>query len=735
MKFFNSFKKWKQAVYSAQKDSGPAPMSSGSPIAGYVDDVSSDCISGWCVPLSNPKELPKLDLIVADEVLASTPTHILREDIPAKFGRKARVGFKLHIGKALASGILEMQSKESGSGGMAPFIPFQIRVSGHDVFLPAAPGVELRLARQDIDCLARGEYFNVKDPFRVRFERLREAAESAPVEGESQPVRLIAFYLPQFHPFPENSEWWGEGFTDWTNVVNAKPQFPEHYQPHLPADLGFYDLRLPEVRERQAQLAREYGIHGFCYHYYWFAGRTLMDTPIRGMLESGKPELPFCICWANEPWSRRWDGSEHEVLLGQPHEINTDERFVLDIMPYLKDERYIRVNGAPLIIIYRVSLLPDAPELIRRWRVIAAGQGISDLHIVMAETFGLEDPHRFGCDAAVEFPPHRLAVPEISDKIFAAEQRDGFKGAVFDYNDVAKKEMLKPGPGYALYRGIIPCWDNTARRGAAGHIFHNASPESYEIWLRRLIDYTEDNLPSGQRFVFINAWNEWAEGAHLEPDREYGRRYLEATRRSISGRTSADSVLLELEMAHSGNKAMERVLSTLRNELERLKQANQYMAEHCVSAYHLYNQKNSHWLRELDFDARKIEWDAEEVRFYVDRINQYASSEIQSELVLDRHEFLELVGWLFVKGFKGLGIHSYLVVRHEDGEHWIAFLRHRFDRPDVNGTFHGQVQMRAGFEVMVSCKDLLPGRYELSFIVTDGSRWKGKQCPFSMRVI
>jgi len=736
MSFLKAFKKLKTTKHAGAKYSDPRPSVAGVPIAGYVDDVSSGCISGWCVDLSNPRAIPDLELVVADEVLASTQPHIVREEIPKKPGQDVRAGFKLHIGKELAANILETESSRSESGNSSTFIPFQIRVAGYDAFLPATPGVELRLVRRDIEHLARGEYFNIRDPFRARFERLKEAAISDERFGmKFQETKLIAFYLPQFHPFPENSEWWGEGFTDWTNVATAEPQFPEHYQPHLPADLGFYDLRLPEVRERQAELAREYGIHGFCYHYYWFAGRTLMDMPIRAMLESGRPDFPFCICWANEPWTRRWDGSENEVLLAQPHEINADERFILDILPFLKDERYIRVNGAPLIVIYRVSLLPDAPELFRRWRVIAGSQGIPDLHIVMAETFGLEYPHKFGCDAAVEFHPHRLAVPEISEKVVEDEHEERFKGAVFDYRDVVRKEMLKTSPGYVLYRGIIPCWDNTPRRGPAGHIFHNASPEYYEIWLRSLVDYTEKNLPPGQRIIFINAWNEWAEGAHLEPDRKYGRRYLESTRQVISDRASAESVLLELELAHNGDKTIERAVKTLRDELRGLKQANRFMAEQHVSAHYFYILKHSHWVKALSLNNRIIQWESDDLRFCIDRVNQYFGSDVRSEITLDEHESIELIGWLFVKGFRDPGIHPYLYAQGANGEELIAPLRHRFDRPDVKEAFPRQVEMLAGFEVIVPCRDMSPGVYDLSFVVTNGDLWKGKRFPLQVRII
>jgi hypothetical protein len=566
---------------------------------------------------------------------------------------------------------------------------------------------------------------------------LKKAAESNSQKASAvDDVKLIAFYLPQFHPFPENNEWWGEGFTEWTNVTKAEPQFPGHYQPHLPADFGYYDLRLPEVRERQAQIAREYGIHGFCYHYYWFAGRILMDRPIRDMLESGKPDFPFCICWANEPWSRRWDGSEHELLLPQPHDIETDERFILDVRPFLKDPRYITVNGAPLIVIYRVSLLPDPNELFRRWRLIAANNGIPDLHIVMAETFGQKDPYRYGCDAAVDFPPHRLAVPEVSQTVFAETEKNGFTGAVFDYRDVVAAEIKRPAADYILYRGVFPSWDNSARRGKSAHIFHNASPEFYEIWLRSLIDDAKQNLPFGQRLVFINAWNEWAEGTHLEPDRRHGRQYLDATRRAVSGRINAESALLELELAvEGGNAAIDRAVETIRRELDGLKYCNQYMAKQHAEYYYRANLKRAEWITKCEIDASRVEWEPGDLKFFLDRVNQYVAPNIPPVLVLDRNELIDIAGWVLVKNWKAGGTYCFIRVQGENGSHSVALLRNRFQRPDVEKALQGFSQMPPGFEVAVPLSALPVGTYDFSVLITDGMKWKGRRLGFSITLV
>jgi len=340
-------------------------------------------------------------------------------------------------------------------------------------------------------------------------------------------VRPIAFYLPQYHPIPENDAWWGRGFTEWASVVKGKPLFPGHYQPRLPADLGFYDLRLPEVRQAQAELAKEYGIYGFCYYHYWFNGKLLLDRPFREVLSSGEPDFPFCLCWANENWTRRWDGLDHQVLIAQRYNREDDREHIQWLAGAFRDRRYIRVDGRPLFLIYRVSQLRDPAQTAAIWREEARRMGIGELYLCTVESLRDDriDPRRIGFDAAVEFQPDWVNLgPPV--------HRTAEHSVVYDYGSVVERMLQKPRPSYTRFPCVTPGWDNTPRRTREACILKDSTPERYEIWLRGVIDRFLPSPPQ-EPLVFINAWNEWGEGAHLEPCRRWGRAYLTATRRAL----------------------------------------------------------------------------------------------------------------------------------------------------------------------------------------------------------
>jgi glycosyltransferase involved in cell wall biosynthesis len=359
--------------------------------------------------------------------------------------------------------------------------------------------------------------------------RIREAAlEEATSAAE---VRLIAFYLPQFHPIAENDEWWSEGFTEWTNVAAAKPLFEDHYQPHVPADLGFYDLRLPETRQAQSDLARRYGIAGFCYYHYWFGGTRLLGRPFDEVLASGEPDFPFCLCWANEPWSRRWHGRDEDVLQPQHYSAADDKEHVRWLLPALADPRAIAIGGRPVFVIYQARDLPDPARTVETWRKEIAKAGLPDPYLMTVETGWDEgwDATEVGFDAKIMFRPQFTTLREAPRLRIEGQAELDVRDYQAAWPLFARPEEVE----YPHFDCVCPQWDNSARAGSRGVVLHNSTPDAYEQWLGEVLDRARQR-PEAEGIVFVNAWNEWGEGCHLEPDARWGHGYLEATRRALS---------------------------------------------------------------------------------------------------------------------------------------------------------------------------------------------------------
>lgn len=371
---------------------------------------------------------------------------------------------------------------------------------------------------------------------KINMQKAPEYSEEDSVDATpaTQPVRLIAYYLPQYHPIPENDAAWGKGFTEWNNVAKSLPRFIDHYQPHLPGELGFYDLRNPDILRRQAELARQYGNIGFCIHYYWFNGRSILNKPLQSIMENPDIDIPFCINWANENWTRHWNGGDRDIILEQKYSTEDDLAFAQAIETFMRDKRYIRINGRPLLLLYRPRLLPDAAATVERWRTHLKNAGVGDPYVVMCDdTFGSEHPHKYGMDAVAGFPPHRLgwSTPDINSNLCKLDPE--FEGPVKSYEAMVEAACTLPKQDYVYFHGVCPSWDNTARQPKSGTVFAGALPQSYGRWLDRACRRTLAERGGDERIVFINAWNEWGEGAHLEPDCHYGYAYLKETRQAL----------------------------------------------------------------------------------------------------------------------------------------------------------------------------------------------------------
>ena len=321
----------------------------------------------------------------------------------------------------------------------------------------------------------------------------------------------------------------------------AAPQYAGHYQPHVPhPDLGYYDLNDATVLEKQAAMARAAGIEGFCFYYYWFNGRRLLNMPTDRLLATGKPDFPFCFCWANENWTRTWDGGDKEILIGQEHSEETDERFILDLLPAFRDPRYIRVEGKPLLVVYRPGLLLDPAATARHWREVCRREGIGEIFLSFMLGFESPKPFEIGFDAAIQMPPLGCGAPVLNNQLDLHDP-ERFAGEVRDYRDaVASLPFEDFGPSF--WPAVCPSWDNTARRMERAHSWIHSSPEIYHQWLSTVVQRARQVLPPQQRFVFINAWNEWAEGCHLEPDEKHGYAWLNATRQALLENSTAGTL-------------------------------------------------------------------------------------------------------------------------------------------------------------------------------------------------
>ncbi len=365
--------------------------------------------------------------------------------------------------------------------------------------------------------------------------------------------RIVAIYLPQFHPFKENDDTWGKGFTEWANVTSSVPRFVGQHQPVLPSDLGFYDLRTPGVMKQQIDLAKKYGIYGFQFYYYWFSGKKVMDMPINTILDNPEWDFNFSICWANENWTKKWDGGDNEIIFEQKDKSNDPLKFIEDTAAILNDKRYICENGKPMLTVYRVELLNDPKRYVDVWRQYFRQKFNKDLWLVGHSYSKDVNPLDLGFDATMDFTPVGSLQPDlkpwIDDRKYLTDKfrqnrkliDQEWKGEIIDFRFIAKQEIANLVNNHHLYKTISPSWSNEARRkGNGGYTFYNSSPEIFANWLDKLLINEIDTNKRKSPIVYINAWNEWAESAMLEPSRHMGHSSLLRTAEILS--------------KHSGNK-------------------------------------------------------------------------------------------------------------------------------------------------------------------------------------
>ena len=352
--------------------------------------------------------------------------------------------------------------------------------------------------------------------------------------ADSHFPRTLAFYLPQFHPIQENDWAHGRGFSEWHNVIKAKPLFKGHYQPRMPGELGFYDLRSIDVLRQQVTLAHEHGISGFCFYYYYFHGKRLLYKPIENLVGSDI-EFPFCVVWANENWSKRWDGGDRDLIIEQRHSPEDDLLFIQQLFPIFKDHRYITVKGKPLLLVYKAHLFPNISHTTELWRKEAKSQGLAGLYLVLVDDWTPDPvhPRQYGFDASYEIPSNLVPEAVRCLDTDCLEVEESFAGKIVDYRKFAAFHMSRPFPEYKRFRTVMLPWDNTARYGSRAIVHVNGAGEAYRLWLIEALLDTYRRYPPDERIVFIHSWNEWCEGTHLEPDARYGRKFLEQTKEAI----------------------------------------------------------------------------------------------------------------------------------------------------------------------------------------------------------
>lgn len=674
---------------------------------GAIDGMTDEWVYGWVIEATDPQNPVELEIFLYDQPVLRAVCDIRRDDISGFVKLPVKAGFSAPLRDIAAdtAQLLLKRLKADGPGKARIADILRIEVRGTGKALPFSPNVT-EISREALHKTlspAPGQ-FPGGEPERIR---LRDGLLATAAMTESPPVKVLAYYLPQFHPFAENNEWWGEGFTEWTNVTAAKPLFDDHYQPHLPADFGFYDLRLDQVQRDQIALAKSYGVAGFCYYYYWFSGQTLMTLPIDRHVEQDL-DIDFCLCWANESWSRRWDGSENDVLMAQRHSYDSDVEFIRSCLKYFASPRYIKIDGAPVLQVYRISLMKNPTATIKRWREIVREAGFPDLHVSMVESFGLTDPGEYGCDSSCQFPPHGVVGDKINEKVEGLAP--DYSGTIYDYAEIVRGELARPAAPHVRFRAAMPAWDNTSRKGAAGNVFAGSSPALFETWMKHLVAEARNRLPEGQRFVFVNAWNEWAEGTHLEPDRKYGHAHLRAVRNALAPENVALAPLLPPPAGQPDP------LADTRRYVESLVATNKMLTK---------------LVAQTKFGMRV----GEEISFV-----QVAPELIRIETVIDQRLNIDVLNGRAVPngmdiplaGWQGLGLRGWFLLNDRaapqamiglrsagtDGTRYLASIHAREERADVAAAFSlGQKAHGCGFTLKATLQGVAPGRYEIEIIV------------------
>jgi glycosyl transferase family WbsX/glycosyl transferase family 2 len=497
----------------------PADAPEVSRVHGRVDGLTRRTARGWAWIPEEPERRVRVEAVVGERVVGHAIAEKERRDLAKWRTGEGDYGFEMTFYEAL---LTDEAPRFRVSADADEWLPLEAK-------LPPLGERRTTAGAGARAVLAEHARFTEPGPAFEEFD-WEQGKGAARLRAGADPL-VMAFYLPQFHAIPENNRSWGQGFTEWRQLARAAPRFPGHYQPRIPRDMGFYDLLDEDVIRRQSQMARAAGVGAFAFYYYWFNKKRVLERPVE-IFRKSDIEMPFLLIWANENWTRTWDGSEHEVLLEQDYRPEHEDALLEDLATQMLDPRYVRLDGRPLFVIYNPDPIPDTARTIARWREAWNTRfGLNPL-IFMAQTFHREDPRTYGLDGAMEFPPHKLANHAPRRDVLDAFAGD-FAGQVMAYDDFVTASLKEPATAFPLIKTALPGWDNDARRPNRGLLLENSTPAKYQAWLQALVEKAIERPIHGVPLVAVNAWNEWAEGAYLEPDVHYGSAYLNATSRAI----------------------------------------------------------------------------------------------------------------------------------------------------------------------------------------------------------
>lgn len=494
-----------------------------------INQVTKNVVSGLAWAPCSPSLLVKVEAILRNEIIGRATANIPRPDLGSNGANPGPRGFNITLERALDdTDIIAVRAS-------APVASEQDSATEQERTADEEPST---MHGGTISALIDDhKSFTVPGP---EFEHLdSEILKDVKKHGLTRPPILLAFYLTQFHAIPENDKYWGKGFTEWQQLSKGMPRFPAHYQPRIPRDLGHYNLTNIESMRAQVEIARAAGIGGFAFYYYRFGDRRLLEKPLEQFLTSDL-DMPFVLIWANESWTNAWADSPQSILLNQTYDAESEDLMLDDFFRHFSDRRYIRLSGGrPLLIVYDPRSVPEPRASVARWRWRLADKcGVEPL-IFMAQTFGETDPRVYGCDGALEFPPHKLMDRVSCRPAFDAYSK-AYSGRIINYDDFVAASLHESDAGYPLIKTVVPSWDNEARYPNRGITLESISPGKYEAWLRTLITRAMESPTFDTAIVAINAWNEWAEGAYLEPDVYFGSAFLNATARAYRSAVSAN---------------------------------------------------------------------------------------------------------------------------------------------------------------------------------------------------